>query len=204
MKHAFWLLTLLLTVLLLASCGEGGNTVTLNVYNWGQYISDGSEGCADVNAMFEEYFEENFADGGVYATYYKQAGESYANSFKKEFKEDTIAKGLSQIKRDLLVACPVATISEDYIFGQLEDGEDAEEEETVESATTVNNNRVVVVTYGDRDANTFEKTAYKSIILNYNSYAVRVSYKNPLVENDEETLYTIPSGGYVVITYDHN
>ena len=62
MKHAFWLLTLLLTVLLLASCGEGGNTVTLNVYNWGQYISDGSEGCADVNAMFEEYFEENFAD----------------------------------------------------------------------------------------------------------------------------------------------
>ena len=150
------------------------------------------------------FFEDNFAENGVYATHYKQAGEYYANSFKKEFKEETIAKGLSQIKRDLLVACPAATISEEYIFGQLADDEDIEEEEVVESATAVNNNRVVVVTYGDRDANTFEKTAYKSIILNYNSYAVRVSYKNPLVENDEETLYTIPSGGYVVITYDHN
>ena len=62
MKHAILLLCLLLTVFLLASCGENGGTVTLNVYNWGQYISDGSEGCVDVNAMFEEYFEENFAD----------------------------------------------------------------------------------------------------------------------------------------------
>ncbi len=26
---------------------------TLNVYNWGEYISDGSEGCLDVNAAFE-------------------------------------------------------------------------------------------------------------------------------------------------------
>ena len=30
-------------------------TVTLNVYNWGEYISDGSEGSLDVNAAFEEY-----------------------------------------------------------------------------------------------------------------------------------------------------
>ena len=62
MKHAILLLTLLLSLFLLCSCGESGGVVTLNVYNWGQYISDGSEGCADVNAMFEEYFEENFAD----------------------------------------------------------------------------------------------------------------------------------------------
>ena len=25
---------------------------TINVYNWGQYISDGSDGCIDVNAEF--------------------------------------------------------------------------------------------------------------------------------------------------------
>ncbi len=30
-------------------------TVTLNVYNWGEYISDGSEDSLDVNAEFEEY-----------------------------------------------------------------------------------------------------------------------------------------------------
>lgn len=35
-------------------------TVTLNVYNWGEYISDGSEGTLDVNKAFEEYYYENF------------------------------------------------------------------------------------------------------------------------------------------------
>lgn len=30
-------------------------TVTLNVYNWGEYISDGSEGTLDTNKAFEEY-----------------------------------------------------------------------------------------------------------------------------------------------------
>lgn len=30
-----------------------GQNVSLNVYNWGEYISDGSEGSADVNAEFE-------------------------------------------------------------------------------------------------------------------------------------------------------
>ena len=28
----------------LTSCGKSGDTLTLNVYNWGEYISDGSEG----------------------------------------------------------------------------------------------------------------------------------------------------------------
>ncbi len=31
------------------------NTVTLNVYNWGEYISDGSEGSLNVNKAFEKY-----------------------------------------------------------------------------------------------------------------------------------------------------
>ena len=45
--------------LLLASC-EGEETVTLYVYNWGEYISDGSEGSLDVNAMFEEWYERTY------------------------------------------------------------------------------------------------------------------------------------------------
>ena len=28
--------------------------VTINVYNWGEYISDGSEGTLDVNKAFEK------------------------------------------------------------------------------------------------------------------------------------------------------
>lgn len=36
------------------------NTITLNVYNWGEYISDGSEETLDVNAAFEAYYYEEF------------------------------------------------------------------------------------------------------------------------------------------------
>ncbi len=41
------------------ACGDN-DTVTLNVYNWGEYISDGSEESFDVNAAFEEYYYETF------------------------------------------------------------------------------------------------------------------------------------------------
>ena len=40
---------------------SNGKTVVLNVYNWGEYISDGFEGSLDSNAAFEEYFNENLA-----------------------------------------------------------------------------------------------------------------------------------------------
>ena len=53
-----------------------GQVVTLNVYNWGEYISDGSEGSLDVNSAFEEYFNKNLSEkyGGIkikieYSTY---------------------------------------------------------------------------------------------------------------------------------------
>ncbi len=47
---------------LLVSCGDDGvtETATLYVYNWGEYISDGSEGCLDSNAAFEEWYFENY------------------------------------------------------------------------------------------------------------------------------------------------
>ncbi len=57
-------LSLLLSLpVLLASCGgESREVRTLHVYNWGQYISDGSDDLADTNALFVEYFNENLAD----------------------------------------------------------------------------------------------------------------------------------------------
>ncbi len=53
---------LLVTASLLGSCGKegGGNVTTLYVYNWGEYISDGSEGTDDVNEMFEEWYFETY------------------------------------------------------------------------------------------------------------------------------------------------
>ncbi len=60
MKHRnlLWIALLLLGTLLLVGCGE--ESITLNVYNWGEYISDGSEGTLDVNAAFEEYYYETY------------------------------------------------------------------------------------------------------------------------------------------------
>lgn len=51
--------------LLFSSCkGEGssGEVKTLYVYNWGEYISDGSEGSFDTNAEFEKWYEETYGE----------------------------------------------------------------------------------------------------------------------------------------------
>ncbi len=66
MKKRFSLILLALVCLLclifsLSSCGDdtdinySSDKQTLYVYNWGEYISDGSEGSLDVNREFEEY-----------------------------------------------------------------------------------------------------------------------------------------------------
>ena len=52
--------SLLIATSLFASCGEKSETITLNVYNWGEYISDGSEDSFDVNGGFEEYCRDEF------------------------------------------------------------------------------------------------------------------------------------------------
>ena len=44
---------------MLAACG-GGSTLTLNVYNWGEYISDGSEGSLDTIKAFEAWYQETY------------------------------------------------------------------------------------------------------------------------------------------------
>ena len=55
---------------------KAGQTVTLNVYNWGEYISDGSEDSFDTNKEFENYFNSTLSEkyGGIkikveYSTY---------------------------------------------------------------------------------------------------------------------------------------
>ena len=43
----------------LAGCGSS-DTLTLNVYNWGEYISDGSEGSFDTIHEFESWYQETY------------------------------------------------------------------------------------------------------------------------------------------------
>ena len=56
---ALLLAVVLLAAVLLTGCGKS-DTLTLNVYNWGEYISDGSEGSYDTVAEFESWYEETY------------------------------------------------------------------------------------------------------------------------------------------------
>ena len=58
----FTVFVLLLCALPLAVSAKELKTVTLNVYNWGQYIADGEDDLPDTNELFEEYFNENLAE----------------------------------------------------------------------------------------------------------------------------------------------
>ena len=49
-------LSCLLLTGLMGGCGETDDRVTINVYNWGQYISEGDEGYMDVIAEFEKEY----------------------------------------------------------------------------------------------------------------------------------------------------
>jgi len=62
---------LLLLSLLAASCcclfacdktNDGGDVTTLYVYNWGEYISDGSEDSVDSNEQFEKWYFDTFGE----------------------------------------------------------------------------------------------------------------------------------------------
>ena len=57
MKRVFaFVLALCLAATCLAGCGKKEDSVTLYVYNWGQYIAEGDEGSMDVIAEFEKRY----------------------------------------------------------------------------------------------------------------------------------------------------
>ena len=53
------ILAMVLALAMLAGCGKT-ETQTLNVYNWGEYISDGSEDSLDTIKAFEQWYEETY------------------------------------------------------------------------------------------------------------------------------------------------
>ena len=59
MKKIFVIIAVFACIFL-TSCTNDTEVDELNVYNWGEYISDGSEGSIDVNKEFEEYYEQKY------------------------------------------------------------------------------------------------------------------------------------------------
>ncbi len=81
-----------------SSC-DGGDAVTLYVYNWGEYISDGTEGSLDVNAAFEEWY---------FAEYGKRVEVNYSTYSSNEDMYAKISSGASNydvvIPSDYMIA----------------------------------------------------------------------------------------------------
>lgn len=101
---ALLLTAVILSALLifLPSCSQG-NEVVLNVYNWGEYISDGADDSVSVNAEFEKYFNENLSQKYGYKvkvnyTTYSSNEELYAKMKNTNTAYDVI------IPSDYLVA----------------------------------------------------------------------------------------------------
>ena len=58
----FAVIAVITLIVFIASAGK--ETVTVNVYNWGEYISDGSEDTYNTNLEFERYYEEKLKAQG--------------------------------------------------------------------------------------------------------------------------------------------
>jgi len=154
-------------------------------------------------------------------TYYAQARKLFEDKAVKEAENnqmyitegdekyvvDKVIAALAVVKADdleenesLLEACKDALFTKEDILaaGNItdEDTNDGPNDNTgdADDRFVSDNKQIVIVTYGDRNDKTQEKEAYKSFILNYNSYAVVVEY--------EGVTYTIPRGGYVVVYHD--
>ena len=68
---ALIILALPLSAFISCDTSIGGDVKTLYVYNWGEYISDGSEGTLDSNRAFELWYEYKYGEriNVVYSTY---------------------------------------------------------------------------------------------------------------------------------------
>ena len=106
-------LLLLLTVAALmapifCSCVQSDVTV-LNVYNWGEYISDGSEDSYDTNAAFEEWYlaeygKEVKVNYTTYSKYQKPktttTKKDKDKTTKKDDKKDKTEKNKTTTKKN--------------------------------------------------------------------------------------------------------
>ena len=90
---------MLLAMLALAGCG-GGSAKTLNVYNWGEYISDGAEGSLDTIKAFEKWYEAEYGEKvKVNYTTYASNEDMYANLSSGAVSYDVVIPSDYMIQR---------------------------------------------------------------------------------------------------------
>ena len=46
--------------MLLTGCGSNSDKLVLNIYNWGEFIADGTDGTRDIISEFEDWYEEEY------------------------------------------------------------------------------------------------------------------------------------------------
>ncbi len=136
----------------------------------------------------------------LYNYYYEVADKLGADKMPEfhvsEIYGDTLSEAASNLK-DLLTYY-VLTFTEytqselDRLFESTDDDDVVTEEEEA-SRYLSDDGRIVSVTYGNKNENG-SYTAYKTFILNYNSFSVNVVY--------DDVTYTIPAYGYVVVMAD--
>ncbi len=118
MKKLFFAVIALASLLMLASC-SGGEHDDLYVYNWGEYISDGSEDSLNVTHEFELYYKElTGRDMKVHYTTYPSNEDMYAKISSGTSNYDVIIPSDYMIERmieeGLLAKIDIESVCEKY------------------------------------------------------------------------------------------
>ncbi len=117
-KLLIFIICVLAVLPLLASC-SGEEKDELFVYNWGEYISDGSDGSLDVIAEFEKYYTELTGRSiKVHYTTYPSNEDMYAKISSGTSKYDVIIPSDYMIERmvseDLLLPVNIEEVCAEY------------------------------------------------------------------------------------------
>ncbi len=94
------LCTVILYPMLFSCSKSNSSATTLYVYNWGEYISDGSEGCLDSNEAFEKwYYEQTGKRVNVVYSTYSSNEDMYAKLSSGSVSYDVIVPSDYMIER---------------------------------------------------------------------------------------------------------
>lgn len=123
-KIAFFALILLLSFTLCACGNEEKNSddaIVLNVYNWGEYISDGSLDSYDTVKEFEKYYYEKFGKRvDVIYTTYATNEDMYSKLSSGAGRYDIVIPSDYMIERmiaeDMLLSFDIASDIENYKY----------------------------------------------------------------------------------------
>ena len=97
------------------------DTITINVYNWGEYISDGFEDSFDSNKAFEEYYLEKFGvKVSVNYTTYPTNEDMYSKLKNGAVTYDIVVPSdymiQKMIEEDMLLEFDVSADIENYVY----------------------------------------------------------------------------------------